>query len=96
MVLSVFVIQLTSGLNQNATSLSFVALDKSIKASDEYSSTTSSKALVLSRKRKKQTVAIDFNVFKGIRTPLHQSHCPLIVFLETPGEHEFPKVDAVR
>jgi hypothetical protein len=95
MVLSVCVIQLAPKSNQNATSLSFVALDKSIKAAEEWSTANASQTLAPSQKRKKRTFAMDFKVLKGMRTPLHQSRYPLMLFLETPGAQEFPKVDTV-
>jgi hypothetical protein len=37
----------------------------------------------------------DFEVFKGIGAPLHQSHHPQGVFIATPLTLEFPKMNTI-
>ena len=96
MVLSALVIHTTSSSSgQNATSLSFVVFDRSIEAADGCASENSSQALALSQKQNKRTTASYFEIFKGIRTPFHQSHYPLEVFPSVPRANEFPKADGV-
>jgi hypothetical protein len=83
--------------NRNATSLSFVASDKSTEAVEFTSASGSScQVQVPPEKQKEHTVASNFNVFQGIRTRLHQSRHPPEVFLEKPFTLEVPETNTVR
>lgn len=89
-------------LSRKDTSLSFVALEKSIKSAGYKPSTAEANHIECwfydRSRRGKLTVGptSEMNTLKGINTSVHQSPYLPKVIVKVPYAVEFPKADAVR
>jgi len=85
-------------LQTNVTSLSSLALERSIE--DEHCSLPKNKsqssvqAQILNKRTK--GVAGDDENFEGMGAPLHQPHCQRGIFLLIPRQAELPEMDTAR
>jgi len=73
--------------HRNITFLSLVVLEKSMWAgcSSTGANESSSELLIQRQELEERThETLDVNAFEGIRTPCHQCHDPLKLFLPTP------------
>jgi hypothetical protein len=87
-------------LSRNVTSLSFVALEKSIGPARDVSDAGVNKIECWYRKSKGMELTGDFtlkmNILEGTSKTLHQSPYPPSVIFEIPRTVESPKVTTVR